>query len=201
MELKASNPADTLPLDVDIHPLIRVYFQFAHLKHLFRQGWLQHGIPRERCESVAEHSFGVALLSLMLADASYPELNVEKVLRLALLHDFGEIYAGDLTPQHNVSVQEKAQRERQAIMRVFQNFPNGQDYLETWEDYEHGSSPEARLVRQVDRLEMGLQAAVYEREGFAGLEGFYASTLQALSDTEIVGIFKVLVQLVDDGKA
>lgn len=201
MELKASNPADTLPLDADIHPLIRVYFQFVHLKHLFRQGWLQHGIPRERCESVAEHSFGVALLSLMLADTCYPELNVEKVLRLALLHDFGEIYAGDLTPQHYVSAQEKAQRERQAVKLVFRNFPNSEEYLETWEDYENGSSPEARLVRQVDRLEMGLQAAVYEQEGFAGLEGFYASTLQALSDAEIVGIFKVLVQLVDNGKA
>ena len=48
--------------------------------------------------------------------------------------------------------------------------------MHIWEEYEAGSTPEARLVRQVDRMEMGLQAAVYEREGATGLEGFYAST-------------------------
>lgn len=198
MQIKAPNPAGHLLAAGPVHPMIGVYFQFAHLKHLFRQGWLQHGIPRERCESVAEHSFGVAVLSLILADAYYPELDVEKVLRLALLHDFGEIYAGDLTPQHGVSAQEKAQRERESLSRVFQELPHAQHYLEIWEEYEQGSSPEARLVRQVDRLEMGLQAAVYQQEGAAGLQDFFHSTCQALSDAEIVGIFRELTRLVNE---
>lgn len=200
MEIKAPNPADRLPAASPIHPLIRVYFQFAHLKHLFRQGWLQHGIAQERCESVAEHSFGVAVLSLILADTYYPELDTEKVMRLALLHDFGEIYAGDITPQHGISAQEKARREQQSVSRVFQELPNAQHYLEIWDEYEQGLTPEARLVRQVDRLEMGLQAAIYERGGATGLEDFYASTRQALSDTEIIGIFKELAQLVKHEK-
>ncbi len=195
MEIKAPNPAESLTAGSVLHPLIRVYFQFAHLKHLFRQGWLQHGITRERCESVAEHSFGVAVLALILTDIYYPDLDAEKVLRLALLHDFGEIYAGDLTPQHGVSAQEKAELERQSVARIFQELANGRDYLELWEEYEKGSTPEARLVRQVDRLEMGLQAAIYEREGATGLDDFYTSAQQALWDNEVIGIFKGLANL------
>ncbi|HYO58827.1 HD domain-containing protein [Archangium sp.] len=45
--------------------LIEAYFELNHLKQLYRQGWLRVGLARERCESVAEHSFGVALLCLL----------------------------------------------------------------------------------------------------------------------------------------
>ncbi len=53
-------------------PLIQAYFELNHLKQLYRQGWLRVGIPPERCESVAEHSLGVALLCLFIADCVVP---------------------------------------------------------------------------------------------------------------------------------
>lgn len=66
MHTKAPNPI--IHLDTDqVLPIVAMYFECAHLKQLYRQGWLQRGVPPERCESVAEHTFGVALLSLFLA--------------------------------------------------------------------------------------------------------------------------------------
>ncbi|MFY2561695.1 HD domain-containing protein [Corallococcus terminator] len=50
-------------------PLIETYFELNHLKQLFRQGWLRVGVAPERCESVAEHSLFVALLSLFIVDS------------------------------------------------------------------------------------------------------------------------------------
>ena len=56
-------------------PIIEVFFEFNHLKTLYRQGWLHHGVTKEHCETVAEHSLGVALLALFLADEHFPQLD------------------------------------------------------------------------------------------------------------------------------
>ncbi|HLL52366.1 MAG TPA: HD domain-containing protein, partial [Myxococcaceae bacterium] len=176
-------------------PLIEAYFELNHLKQLFRQGWLRVGLSRERCESVAEHSYGVALLCLFLADAYFPDLDATKVVRIALLHDLGEAYVGDITPHDGVTKEQKHARERQAAERILSKLPNGAAYLALWDEYEHGSSPEGRLVRQVDRLEMGLQACVYELQGAGDLSQFYASVEKALEAPELRALLTELQAL------
>lgn len=173
------------PLPQTQTELIRAYFEFNHLKNLFRQGWLAAGINRERCESVAEHSFGVAILALLLCDQLYHDLDPLKVIRMALLHDFGEIYAGDFTPNDDVTPEEKQRLERESVSRVLGSLPQGDLYLALWDDFETGNSPEAQLVRQLDRLEMGLQALVYENTTPIQLTGFYNSVDKALQDPHL----------------
>ncbi len=191
METKASIPVSQLAAR-HLAPLIEAYFEFNHLKQLYRQGWLQHGVSPRRCESVAEHSFGVAILALFLADAEGPELDTSRVLRMALLHDFGEIYAGDITPADGIDRDEKLRLERQAVQQVFRKLPRGADYLALWEEYERGASPEAQFVRQIDRLEMALQASVYEHQGLADLSEFFVSAEQALSAPGLQSILNEL---------
>ncbi|QRK11854.1 HD domain-containing protein [Archangium violaceum] len=176
-------------------PLIEAYFELNHLKQLFRQGWLRVGLSRENCESVAEHSFGVALLCLFLADSYFPEADATKVVRIALLHDLGEAYVGDITPHDPVSREEKYQRERDAVERILAKLPRGAEYLALWEEYEHGTSFEARLVRQVDRLEMGLQATIYEHQGAGDLSQFFASVHKALETPELKAVLAELETL------
>ena len=194
MHTKASIPVSQLSTR-QVAPLIEAYFEFNHLKQLFRQGWLQRGIPHARCESVAEHTFGVAVLALFLADAHFPDLNASKVLRLALLHDFGEIYVGDLTPADGIDRGEKWRLERHAVLQVLHKLPRGADYLALWEEYERGASPEAQFVRQIDRLEMALQASVYEHQGLADLSEFFTSVEQALAAPALQAILHELKTL------
>ena len=175
-------------------PLLSAMYEFQHLKTLYRQGWLRAGIPRDQCESVAEHSMGVAMLSLFLADAHFPQLDRTKILLLALLHDFGEIHAGDIVPG-KMSLEEKHELEKAAVGRVLAKLPNGREYLAVWEEYEACETPEARLVKQVDRLEMGIQASVYEHEGFARLDDFFESTDKALSDPALRAVYDELLRL------
>ena len=172
-------------------PLLGAMYEFQHLKTLYRQGWLRAGIPRDQCESVAEHTLGVAVLSLFLADAHFPQLDRTKILLLAMLHDFGEIHAGDIVPG-KMTLEEKHQLEKAAVERVLSKLPNGKEYLAVWEEYEACETPEARLVKQVDRLEMGVQASIYEHEGFARLDDFFASTDQALSDPSLRALYDEL---------
>lgn len=188
MEIKAENPVGLLN-DGKYAPLIMAFFEVCHLKQLYRQGWLRRGVPHERCESIAEHSFGMAVLALWLAQTQ-PELDVDKVVRMALLHDLGEVYAGDIIPSDGVSEAEKHLREAQGVRRILSRLPEGQDYIALWEEFETGASMEARFVRQIDRLEMGLQAAVYQRQGMVDAGEFFASARQALTDPQLAALLE-----------
>ncbi len=163
-------------------PLVAAYYELDHLKQLYRQGWLRRGVPPERCESVAEHVFGMAMLGWWIVDGHYPHLDRDKVLRMTLVHELGEIYTGDLTPGDNVPVEEKHRREREGLWQVVGKLPNGADYLALWEEYEDGQTPEARFVRQLDRLEMAFQASVYRQQGFEHMSEFFASAEAGIED-------------------
>ncbi len=175
-------------------PIIEVFYEFNHLKALYRQGWLRHGVPKEHCETVAEHSMGVALLALFLADGFFPELDKGRLILMGLLHDFGEIYAGDIVPG-KMSLEEKHVLERKSVERVFLRLPKGKDYLAIWEEFEAQETPEARFMKEIDRLEMGLQASIYEQEGFGDLSVFFESTDKALSTPELRKILAAIRKL------
>jgi putative hydrolases of HD superfamily len=173
-------------------PLVRAYFEIQHLKQLFRQGWLRRGVDEARAESVADHTFGTATMAMLLADALRPELDVERVLRLALIHDLGEAYAGDITPADGVASAEKQTRERTAVQRIVDKLPGGDRYRVLWEEYETAASPEARFVRRVDRLEMALQASVYRAQGCEGLDEFLASARADIAGSELESLLDEL---------
>ncbi len=186
MEEKAPNPIALL--DKAAAPLLQAYFELVYLKQLFRQGWLKRGVPLQSVESVADHSFGVAVLALWLARAEYPQLDADKAVRMALLHELGEIYAGDITPRDGIDADEKHRREAESVQAVCAKLPGGQEYIDLWNEFEAGQTPEAVFVRRLDRLEMGLQAAVYEHLGLADLPEFFASARQALSDDRLLAL-------------
>jgi putative hydrolases of HD superfamily len=121
------------------------------LKQVSRAGWLRVGI--ENPESVADHSWGVALLALALCPA---DLDLSKVLALAIVHDLPEVRAGDITPYDGVSGTEKRRLEAAAAEAML---PSA--LREIWLEYDAGTTPESRFVHMLDKLEMGLQALNY----------------------------------------
>ena len=181
-------------LGEEVAPLISAWFELVHLKQLFRKGWLERGIPQDRCESVAEHTFGNALLCILLAD-QFPQLEGEKVLRMALLHDIGEAYVGDITPQDRVNSADKSERELRAVETILGKLPNGQRLIADWHEYEHQSSPEARFVKQIDRLELAMQATVYKCQGLIDPEDFMASAERHLEEPVFKDILAALRDL------
>jgi putative hydrolases of HD superfamily len=177
-------------------PLIAAYFELDQLKQLYRQGWLRRGVAPEQCESVAEHVFAMTMLAWWLVDAYYPNLDRSKILRMVLVHELGEIYAGDITPGDQVDRAEKLRQERQGLIEVTGKLPGGgAEYLALWEEFEAGETREAKFVRQVDRLEMAFQAAVYRRLGYAGMAEFFASADAAVELPELREILAELERL------
>jgi putative hydrolase of HD superfamily len=117
-----------------------------------------------------------------LAEAYFFDLDLGKLISMALIHDFGEIYAGDFTPTDEVSPEEKHRLERESIEAVFGKLANGEKYVALWLEFETSDSPEARLIRQLDKLEMALQASLYEHQHNVDLSEFYDSANTAISD-------------------
>jgi putative hydrolase of HD superfamily len=128
------------------------------LKALPRTGWGLRGI--HNAESVAAHSWGIAALVLVFLP---DDLDTARALSYATLHDLAEVRVGDLTPSDGVSPASKHALERQAMVGLCTALPRGAQLLETWDEYEAQADPEALFVRQLDRLDMALQALLYER--------------------------------------
>ena len=192
METKGPAPRSLFAAEA-FRPVLDAYVQINQLKQLYRQGWLRRGVPRDRCETVAEHTAGVAWLTLLLAPET-DGLDAERALRMALIHDLGETHAGDITPADGVSEADKHARERLALQAVVARLPRGGDWLALWEEYELGRSPEARFVREVDRLEMGLQAAIYRAEGLVDPTDFVASAREAVATPTLRHLLDELIE-------
>ena len=179
----------TLPaIDGPLSASVTAWFEILHLKQVFRKGWLERGLPPARCESVAEHSFGNAMLCLLLAQQA-PNLNVEKILRMALIHDLGEVYVGDLTPTDAVDPKQKYAQEQQAVLKILSGLPAGETLLENWEEYEAQITPEAQFVKQVDRLEFALQAAQYQQADLITAADLLQKVGSQLADAPVLAPF------------
>jgi len=176
-------------------PVVGSYLQFSHLKHIYRTGWLEHGIPLEKCESVADHTSGVAFLALTLAIAHFPELNMAKLLQMALIHDFGETEIGDLTPSHPLSYQARKEKELDFTSRFFSSGPFTGRFSGLLADFETKNSAEARFLKEVDALEMALQAIIYERALSIDLTDFFRSARTCISLPPLQTIFQTVLKL------
>lgn len=143
------------------------------LKQIKRTGWIESGV--EDPESVADHSYMTALLSMILSDAK--GLDTLRVLRMALIHDLSEVTIGDLTPRQKKK--NHIEMESDAMMSTLSQLPEAQKrtYIETWSEYQENVTPEARLVHNADKLEMLFQAREYEKTG-VNLDQFWETSIE-----------------------
>lgn len=122
------------------------------LKCNTRHSWTSSG----RHESVAEHSWRLALMALLLRD-EFPELDMDKVIRMCLIHDLGEAFTGD------IPTFEKTEADEEKEDRIFSEWllslpsPYGAEFSELWREMEARDTEEARLYKALDNLEAVIQ--------------------------------------------
>jgi putative hydrolase of HD superfamily len=167
------------------------------VKHLPRKGWVERGLPAGRVESVGSHSFGTAVLALVLKEAGVVAAGVpvERLLAVALLHDITESVTGDMTPADNVTPARKAALELDALRRLLGAVPgmaNLQRELEAFVSAGDAAKkdPVHALVKQIDKLDMMIQALRYEKESAKDMGDFYKDPRKYLSDPELLKFFE-----------
>jgi len=121
------------------------------LKQVFRRTWL---LDLSRYENDAEHSWHLALAAALLTEYAAAEIDLGKVLEMALVHDLVEIDAGDTYAYDAEARQDQAERERRAAERIFALLPadQGAKARRLWEEFEARHTPEARYAAALDRL-------------------------------------------------
>lgn len=168
-------PATPLP------ELAGAILEFVHeagtLKNTRRTGWQWRGITQ--CESIADHSWRVVLLSMVIADALVARgepIDTERVLRMATLHEISEVRIGDIPfPAFAyIGRETKARAEAAAVVDLSAPLAEaGATYAPTFHAFEAADTVEAKIVKAADKLEMMLQASEYEMTGYRGLQDFF----------------------------
>lgn len=116
-------------------------------------------------------------------------VSVERALNMALVHDIAESIVGDLTPQDNVLESVKYQAEAAAFEQIVRGVRQGDYFRDLWEDFEAVKSPEAKLVKRIDKLDMLIQAYLYEKKYEIRLDSFWKNMDDMFQGSESESIY------------
>jgi putative hydrolase of HD superfamily len=110
-------------------------------------------IGLDRYENSAEHSWQIALMAASLADFAEPPLDINRVISMLLVHDIGEIDAGDTMVFVEGGWEQRKADELVAVKRIFGILPDSQRaaFLALWREFEDAATPESRFAHAVDR--------------------------------------------------
>jgi len=140
----------------DLERQIAFIKEIDKVKYIQRRTRLFHS---DRHENDAEHSWHLAMMTLVLAQHADEPIDVLKVLKMVLIHDIVEIDAGDTFIYDTQKSHDNTDEERLAAGRIFGMLPEAQaqELIAVWEEFEAGETAEARFARSMDRLEPLLQ--------------------------------------------
>jgi len=167
----------------------------VNLKKISRQGWIDK-ISIDSPESVADHTYSMAMIGMVISDLE--NYNSEKILKMILLHDLAESKIGDFTPEQ-INKETKIKLENNAFDEIVENLPDSIkiEYLKIWREYQENISQESKIIHQIDKLEMALQAKIYQKEGHSKekLEPFFKSSKQGITNPKLKELF---IKIVND---
>lgn len=165
----------------------------ANLKNVPRQGWIDR-LNHKDPESVAEHTYCAAVMGMIFSDMK--NMDTAKILKMILLHDMAESIIGDIPP-NQMPAESKIQLEDDTMKKILKYLPNHiqERYQLLWDEFQQCSSDEAKLVHQIDKLEMALQASTYYNDGFTAeqVAPFFDSAKEEISEKNIKEILKQIL--------
>lgn len=144
------------------------------LKRTARTGWVQRGVPE--AEDVAAHSFGVVFATMLLAELVAAPIDLGRALALAVLHDLPEALTTDIPAPawRLLPAGLKNRVEQGAVETMLDGAPFQERWLAWHEELALDESAEARLVHDADKIDLFVQALVYEEQsGNAHLQEFW----------------------------
>lgn len=169
---KAWDPKDNVPEEVrnllsQKHPNYMLAFLniVQQLKIQKRTGWLDYKLTE--CESIADHMYRMSIISMLITN---PNVDRDKCVRIALVHDMAEALVGDITPLDPIGKHEKHRREEEAMNYICKeiikpvNEQAAEEILQDFLMYETIGSLEARYVKDIDKYELLVQCFEYEKQ-------------------------------------
>lgn len=176
----------------------------SRVKMIPRSGWISHGVSLQDVESVADHSFSTTVIAMMLTDlevANGRRVNVERVLRLALLHDLPETLTFDISKSYleYLGIRGeaiKSELEQAALKHLIKGIKKEEirkRYSRLQLEFNAEQTIESRIVHAADRLDILLQIVEYRRRGYPKeiLGDLWESTSQKLRGSKLSSVRKL----------
>ena len=138
----------------NINQVLEFIKEIEGLKSVTRTAWTKTG----RRESTAEHSWRLAML-LMVLEGDFKDVDINKAIKMSLVHDLGELYDGDISAKLQHDNDDKANMEERAMKRMLTTLPESlaKNIYNLWKEYNECSTKEAKLVKAMDKLETRVQ--------------------------------------------
>jgi putative hydrolase of HD superfamily len=137
----------------------------------------------------------MAIMGMVISDLQ--NYDSEKIIKMILLHDLAESKIGDHTPEQ-ISKEKKSKLENNAFDEIIKDLPNliKLQYLQIWQEYQENNSLESKIVHQIDKLEMVIQAKIYEKDGYSKdkLESFFESARVDITDSKLKELFTKIIK-------
>jgi len=133
-----------------IEKILNFIIEIEKLKDVIRK---TRPVGLNRYENSAEHSWHVCLSALMLKDYANENINIDRVIKMLLIHDLGEIDAGD-TIIYESETEENKNKEAKGLERILRFLPKSEfnTYFELWQEFEMGESPDSKYAKAIDRV-------------------------------------------------
>ena len=146
---------------------MRFYLLATQLKYKIRSGWNEThwNISKERIESIAEHVYGTCILALSIDSEFETQLDINKVIKMLVLHELGEVVIGDITPFDNINPEEKMQNEHAAIKEILGDLIKKEEYFALLQEFDERKTKEAIFAYHCDKLDADIQAKIYQDMG------------------------------------
>lgn len=138
--------------DEKLHKQIKFAIVIDEMKNIFRRNLIIDGSRRE---NDAEHSWNLAMLAMLFEEYSTEKVNIEKVLKIALVHDLIEVYAGDTFAYDVKGNEDKLQREIESANKLFGILDpvQGAEIHALWDEFEAKETAESKYANAIDRIQ------------------------------------------------
>lgn len=174
--------------------ILKFLHEVEGLKRELRHSWLSDG----RQESVAEHTWRMALMALVLHKEVDQIIDLFHVLKMIIVHDLGEVYTGDYQVYGKDVPADKHELEAEAMAKLLKTLPTytREEILALWDEFEHRETKEARFAVALDKLEVLIQHNEANISTYLPGEGEY--NLKYADDkveySEVLKMFRNLVR-------
>lgn len=175
--------------------LLKFFLITARSKRLVRTGWKREHIDNP--ESVAEHSFQLSIMAMIFANQL--GVDTEKLIKMAIVHDLGELVTGDIvwTRGKIMDIEKRVIKEKdelEGIISIFGNIDKSSDFRTIFEEMIERRSEEAKVFWQLDKVEMSLQALIYEQESGKNLDEFFLNSNLQIYTPLLRDVFSLILK-------
>lgn len=150
--------------------ILKFYLLATTLKEKIRSGLILWKVNKERLESVAEHIYGTCILAISIDSEYELDINLDKVLKMLVLHELEEVIIGDLTPFDNVTREEKLKSGKEAVSKILKDLVKKEEYELLLDEFNAHITNESIFAYMCDKLECDIWIKLYEDLGYNNIK-------------------------------